>query len=301
MKKQVKLWAAAAVIAVAGGSASVAMASTKYMTAVTPDNTQVHTQTDKSGHVGKERFQFAIKGGPESWKSNTELLTLLHLTSDELAQQLKDGKTLADITTGQGVDKQQVIDLLVKQQTAQIDAEISAGKLPTEKATALKKGVTEMVTASVEGKKGAMAFGEHGGPHKFMFGGKDLADFLNITQDELKTELQSGKKLLDVAAAHNVTKEQLTTFFTDQQTKQLDEQLKAGHITQDQYNEMKSHVADRVTNLIEGKGPAVIKKDFKQGQDFKGKNQKQTKAQWQQSKQSQKNQSQNQSQTQPQA
>ncbi|PWK16498.1 hypothetical protein [Tumebacillus permanentifrigoris] len=206
---------------------------------------------DKGFHGGGHGFDVA---------QNTELTSLLKLTADELTTQLKAGKSLADIAAAQSVDKQQVIDLLVKLEAAHFDQEVTDGKMTAEQAAACKANSVQHVTDQVDGKGGfgggpGAPGGERGGRGGHGFGEFDqaTADFLKVTQDELKTQLQAGKSLLEIATAHSVTKEQLTSFLVDKQTKQLDQDLKDQKITQAQYDEMKTHIADMVEHMLAGK------------------------------------------------
>ncbi|KEO84981.1 hypothetical protein EL26_03000, partial [Tumebacillus flagellatus] len=52
----------------------------------------------------------------------------------------------------QGVDKQAVIDLLVKQENARLDQAVTDGKMTSDQATQMKANVTQHVTDQVDGK-----------------------------------------------------------------------------------------------------------------------------------------------------
>jgi hypothetical protein len=52
-----------------------------------------------------------------------------------------------------------------------------------------------------------------------------LADFLGISTDELISERRGGKSLIDIAADHGKTVDQLEEFLVDQATKRIDELL----------------------------------------------------------------------------
>ncbi len=58
----------------------------------------------------------------------------------------------------------------------------------------------------------------------------DLADaavFLGITEDELRTELQSGNTPLEIAKAHGKTQAEIRTFLIQQATERIDARLQA--------------------------------------------------------------------------
>ena len=68
------------------------------------------------------------------------------------------------------------------------------------------------------------------------------AKYLGVTEAQLRTELQNGKTLADVAKAHGKTVDGLVNaLVADAQTK-LDAAVKAGSLTQAQANEMLSEL-----------------------------------------------------------
>lgn len=85
-----------------------------------------------------------------------------------------------------------------------------------------------------ESNRGNRGFGNHfrgednrGGG---MFRGADVdaaATFLGITEDELKTELRSGKTFLQIATDHGKSTDDVRAFLIDQATTAIDRQLEA--------------------------------------------------------------------------
>lgn len=76
----------------------------------------------------------------------------LGLTTDELKAQLQDGKTLAEIATDQGVDRQALVDALVASATERIDQAVANGKVTQEKADELKAKLPEVIGKIVDGE-----------------------------------------------------------------------------------------------------------------------------------------------------
>ncbi|MGG0939510.1 hypothetical protein ABHN11_26255 [Brevibacillus centrosporus] len=83
--------------------------------------------------------------------SNAELASLLKLDADKLQEQLKSGKTLADVASAQGVAKEEVVALLTKQQKDQLAAEVASGKLSQEEADKRGSDLEARVKSMVEG------------------------------------------------------------------------------------------------------------------------------------------------------
>ena len=59
---------------------------------------------------------------------------LLGLSPEELREQLRDGATLGDIATAQGIDPQDVVDAIVAEMTERVDAAVADGKLDADAA-----------------------------------------------------------------------------------------------------------------------------------------------------------------------
>ncbi|USG66889.1 hypothetical protein NDK47_06220 [Brevibacillus ruminantium] len=119
-------------------------------------------QADKMSENAKERVQKMVESthegrekGPRlvfSQGKNTELLDLLKLDAEQLATEMKAGKSLADIAEAQGVDVEDVIALLTKQREDQLAEAVKAGKIPQEKADKLKADLEGAVKKQVEHK-----------------------------------------------------------------------------------------------------------------------------------------------------
>lgn len=193
-------------------------------------------------------------------KNNEELAKLFGMTTDQLSTQLKAGKTLAAIAGEHNVTVQAVIDLEAASLASHLKSELDAGKITQAKYDSEKAALTEKATQLVNGQ--FPAFGEgrgHGGGH---FGNFDeVAKLLGITEDALRTELQSGKTLAAVATAHNVTAQEVIDLLVKDRTAKLDERLASGAITQAEYDKLKSSLTELVTREVNSTQPE--KGDFK--------------------------------------
>jgi len=83
---------------------------------------------------------------------------------DALREAVQGGRTIAQVAQANGVDVQTVIDAMVADATERIDAKVAEGDLTQERADDLKAGLTERVTAIVNGERPAGGPGPRG-PH----------------------------------------------------------------------------------------------------------------------------------------
>ena len=77
---------------------------------------------------------------------NQAVTDLLGLTPAELREQLKDGATLAEVATGQGIDPQAVIDEIVGEAQERLDQAVANGRLDQAEADEKLAETTEKIT-----------------------------------------------------------------------------------------------------------------------------------------------------------
>ncbi|WP_205683860.1 coiled-coil domain-containing protein [Brevibacillus migulae] len=193
--------------------------------------------------------------GGGHFANNEDLLKLLKLTAEELQEQQKAGKSLKEIAEAQGVDVDDVIDLLTKKHEERLAEMVSAGKLTQEQADAQREKLDQMIASLVENPfqgRGGMGFGFK------LNDNEDLLKLLNLDADKLKEELQTGKSLATIAEAQGVEEDKLIDLLTKQQEEKLAEAVKAGKLTQEQADKMSENAAEKIKSLIEnthqGKG-----------------------------------------------
>jgi hypothetical protein len=112
----------------------------------------------------------------------------LGITEEELRDAVDADTSIADLAAEKGVDVQAIIDALVADATADIDEAVAAGDLDAERAAEIEEGLTERVTAFVEGTRPEGRPGGFGRHH----GEKPGADDTESDAAEDSTESESG-------------------------------------------------------------------------------------------------------------
>lgn len=125
----------------------------------------------------KPGFHF---GGPGPLEVAAEAIGI---DRDDLVSQLQEGATIAEVATANGVQAQAVIDALVDDWNARIDAAVDAGRLSEEQAADLRAGAAERAEALVNGEL-EVRFGGFWHRHRGWFGVPDT--------DETQTEETSA-------------------------------------------------------------------------------------------------------------
>ncbi|MDF2649419.1 MAG: hypothetical protein K0Q73_5224 [Paenibacillus sp.] len=149
--------------------------------------------------------------------------TILSVEQSVVQDALKAGKTLSAFAVEKGLTEADYVAKLVAAETTSINAEVTAGKLTQAQADQMLSGLSDRLTKQVQstrpegGREGRR--GGHGGPGGGLFGNPEvLTQILGITQDELRTELEAGKSILDVATAKGISEDDLVSKIKDGMT-----------------------------------------------------------------------------------
>jgi len=231
------------------------------------------TQAEHVNKPAEVKFAFGKmdhRGGfgmKVSYKENTELLSLLKLDADKLQEELKAGKSLAEIAKAQGVDTDDVVALLVKQNEAKLAEAVKAGKLTQEQADKMTENTSDRIKEQVENAHSGKGFDKG---KVFGFGSEkneELLALLKLDADKLQEELKAGKSLAAVAEAQGVSVDEVVALLVKQQDAQLAEAVSAGKLKQEQADKLKEksseHARAMVENTHQGRG-------FGQGMGFAG-------------------------------
>jgi hypothetical protein len=158
----------------------------------------------------------------------------------------------------------------------QIEAAVTAGELTRAQADAIEARIAAGQGLGLGAGFGA-GFGHgHGG-----FGGMRgvlgpsvtaASTYLGLTAAQIKTQLQSGKTLAQIAVAQGKTADGLVQALVAAETAQLAKAVQDGHLTSTQEQQILAQLTPRVTDLVNGKlgfgmhvGPAGPSNSFRQG------------------------------------
>ena len=186
---------------------------------------------------------------------------VLGITEAELKTELEAGKSVADVAKAKNIDLATVKAALLVEAKAHIDAEVAAGKHTAAEGAAKLAEVTSRIDTILT-TAGLPARGPHGkggpegkgGPGKFM--SSTLATTLKLTQEELKTQLHSGKSLADVAKAQSVDIADVKAVLTSDFTAHLAEEVTSGEHTQAEADAKLAEFKTNLDTMVNRVGPA---------------------------------------------
>lgn len=177
----------------------------------------------------------ADRGGPlgRAFGPGAELevaARAIGITTDQLRTELQGGTSIAGVAKAHNVDPQTVIDALVADAKARI---------------------TDLVNNGTFDKNpgGRPVFG---GPKQEL---GVVAATIGISESDLRTALQGGTSIADVAKARNVDPQKVIDAVVNDESKRIDDAVTAGRLTSDQAAKIKSTIKDRVTELVDNPLP----------------------------------------------
>jgi transposase-like protein len=172
----------------------------------------------------------------------------------ELRDELRAGKSIADVATEHGVDPNTVITALVDAATTKINTAKTNGKLTDEQATKLLANLGERVTNVVQHKG---PFAAHGRRHaqrlrrRARAGGKLAAQTIGIDAKALRDELRSGKSIADVATEHGIAPNTVINALVDAATTKINAAKAAGKLTDAQAARLLDHLTERISRFVQ--------------------------------------------------
>ena len=185
---------------------------------------------------------------------------VLGITEAELKTELEAGKSVSDVAKAKNIDLATVKAALLAEAKAHIDAEVAAGKHTAAEGAAKLADMTSRIDTMLT-TAGLPARGPHGkgGPEgkgggKFM--SATLATTLKLTQEELKTQLHSGKSLADVAKTQSVDIADVKTVLTSEFTAHLAEEVTSGKHTQAEADAKLAEFKTNLDTMVNRVGPA---------------------------------------------
>jgi hypothetical protein len=159
---------------------------------------------------------------------------------------------VADAAQQLGVSSDKLTAALKQALENEVDAALAAGQITQAQAAQMKADI-ESGRLPLLGLRGGHG-GDHGPGH-----GADLstaASYLGVTAAELRTSLESGKSLADVATVQGKSVDGLVAALVNAAKQRLDDDVSAGRLTDAQRQSILTDLEARITDLVNGVMPA---------------------------------------------
>jgi hypothetical protein len=152
-----------------------------------------------------------------------------------------------------GVTPAKLSEALKAALVARVDAKLNAGTITEAQATALKERINSDSFALFGGGLG----GPRGGGGHHVGDLATAASYLGVTQAQLRTDLEAGKSLADVAkATDGKSVDGLIAAIVAAEKDRLAKAVTAGTLTEAQQTQILANLEARVTDLVNGVRPS---------------------------------------------
>jgi DNA-binding phage protein len=220
-----------------GGIASAAI----LWTSATAAAAQPGIETQLAAQLGTNPGTLADNGLHGGADLMTAAATYLGITAADLRTQLAAGKSLTDIAVANGKTRDGLITALVAAEQQSISTFVDA------KGAANTGGPGP---GGPGGPRGGFGFGMQGDPLAA------AATFLGTTTADLRTKMEAGQTLTQIATAAGKTRDQLVQALVADATAKIEAAKTAGTITAAQATQLESGLTDRMTELVDSTRPA---------------------------------------------
>lgn len=130
-----------------------------------------------------------------------EVAEVIGITTDELRAGLRDGQTLAEVAEAAGGDPQEVVDVLVANGIARLDAAVAAGRLDRATADQRVEDLPARASELVDGELERSARRRH---PRAVVGLGNAAEAIGIPAEDLRAALRDGRTIAQVAEEHGI-------------------------------------------------------------------------------------------------
>jgi hypothetical protein len=194
----------------------------------------------------------------------TAVAKYLGLTKAQLVKQLESGKSLAEIAKAQGKTTAGLEQAITAAAKTRLDKAVANKRITAAQEQQLLKGLSANLDDLVNNAppKGAhlVAPGPFGPPALFFGPGAPasaVANYLGLTKAQLRTQLQSGKTLAQIAKAQGKTTAGLEQAITDAVKTRLDKAVANKRLTAAQEQKLLKALSARIDDVVSNTPPKL--------------------------------------------
>lgn len=153
-----------------------------------------------------------------------------------------------------------------------VDAAVADGRLSKQQGAELKQRIESGDAPLFAGPGlGGPDFGFRHGfgpPHAFVHGFDAAATYLGLTEAQLRSRVESGKSLAEIAKAQNKSVDGLKDALVKDLQAKLDQAVQDGRLTKAQEQQVLSGLKQHIDDLVNGKLPDRPRFGFRRGFGF---------------------------------
>ncbi len=170
--------------------------------------------------------------------------TTIGVTPEDLRNQVRSGKTIAQVATEHGVDPNTVVTAIITAVTQQIDQKAAAGTVDPSRAEQAKQKLPDFANRFVNETKLRRRY------RILKDAVKAAATEIGVSADQLKDALKNGKSIAQVAKEHDKSVDDIVDAIVKESTSDIDQAVKDGKLDSSKADEIKQKLRDRVKKLV---------------------------------------------------
>lgn len=202
--------------------------------------------------VARVRFQERTKNVvAQLGRLAAETAEVLGITTDDLADQLESGLSLAEIASAHGSTGSELVNRVTDHIAAHLAVQVTAGKLDPARAEEIAEATEKTLTELIDV---AHPFGTVLKERRIralrVAGLEAAADVMGLSIDDLRARLADGATLAEVALTHGVDEDTLVDAMTAPVAGQIEHAVKRGQLTEVEAAEALAKITERVSEAI---------------------------------------------------
>lgn len=209
--------------------------------------TAAYAQSDGSGGSGASGG--AAQQGRRGHGARLALqtaATTIGVSPQDLAGQIRGGKTVAAVATEHSVDPTSVVNAVVAALTQQIDQAAAQGKIDGNRADQAKQKLPDFANRFVNETKSKRGRGRP----ILKDAANAAAKEIGVSVADLKQARKDGKSIAQVAKDHNKSVDDVVNAIVKQATNDIDQAVKDGKIDSKKADQIKQKLPDRAKQLV---------------------------------------------------
>jgi len=172
--------------------------------------------------------------------------TTIGVSPQDLAGQIRGGKTVAAVATEHSVDPANVVNAVVAALTQQIDEAAAQGKIDASRADQAKQKVPNVANRFVNETKSRRGRGRA----ILKDAANAAAKEIGVSVADLKQARKDGKSIAQVAKDHNKSVDDVVNAIVKQATSDIDQAVKDGKLDSKKADQIKQKLPDRAKTLV---------------------------------------------------
>jgi transposase-like protein len=162
----------------------------------------------------------------------------------ELRNQIKSGKTVAQVATDHGVDPNTVVNAIVTDLSQKIDQRAAAGTIDANRAAQAKQKLPDVASRFVNETKPRREY------RVLKDAAQAAAKEIGVSTSDLKDAHKNGKSIAQVAKDHGKSVDDVVNAIVKAASADVDQAVKDGKLDSQKADQIKQNLPDRAKQLV---------------------------------------------------